>query len=359
MKKKLLVGTNKGLIILHKKAEGWKIVKDEFMGLPVSLPFVDERTNTWWACIAHKHWGQKLHRSTDEGQTWEAINAPKYPADAQLRNGKPATLRYVWAFAHAGKNKPNQLLLGTEPGGLFQSHDNGNTFQLNEFLWNHPSRKDEWFGAGRDHPYIHSIVVDPRDSQHFYIAVSCAGVFETMDGGHTWEVRNEGLRADYLPQPYAKIGHDPHMMIACESNPDVIWQQNHCGIFRSTDAAKTWQEVTDKNGPANYGFALGIDHQNTETAWVVPAISDEIRVAVDKALCVCRTEDGGKNWQTLRKGLPQEYCYDLVLRHALDVSGNTLAFGTTAGNLFISEDRGDSWECVAHTLAKVTAVTFA
>ena len=359
MKKKLLVGTNKGLIILHKKANGWKIVQDEFMGLPVSLPFVDERTNTWWACIAHKHWGQKLHRSTDEGQTWKAINAPKYPIDAKLRNDKAATLKYIWAFAHGGKDQTNKLLLGTEPGGLFQSQDGGNTFQLNEYLWNHPSRKNEWFGAGRDYPYIHSIVVDPRNSQHFYIAVSCAGVFETKDGGISWEVRNEGLRADYLPQPYAKIGHDPHMMIACKSNPDVIWQQNHCGIFRSTNAAKTWQDVTDKNGPANYGFALGVDHQDTETAWVIPATSDEIRVAIDKALCVCRTEDGGQTWQTLRKGLPQEYCYDLVLRHALDVSGDTLAFGTTAGNLFISDDRGDSWECVAHTLAKVTAVTFA
>jgi photosystem II stability/assembly factor-like uncharacterized protein len=144
-------------------------------------------------------------------------------------------------------------------------------------------------------------------------------------------------------------------MIACQSNPDVIWQQNHCGIFRSTDAAKNWEEVTDISGLAVYGFALAIDHQNPERAWVIPAISDEMRMPIDRSLCVCRTEDGGKSWQAMRQGLPQGNCYDLILRHSLSANNNILAFGTTNGNCYISEDYGENWEGIAFNLSKVNA----
>lgn len=357
MKPTLLVGTGKGLVIYKKNKKGWHFHQDYFIGMPVSLTYIDERSNTWWVCLAHRHWGQKLHRSTDEGKSWQAVATPKYPLGTKVKNGKPATLRYVWSLAHAGLDRPGELYLGTEPGGLFHSKDGGNSFQLMESLWEHPSRKDEWFGAGRDYPYIHSIVVDPRDSRHFYVAISVAGVFETRDSGQTWEVRNQGLKAEFLPDPYAKIGHDPHRMFACCVNPDVIWQQNHCGIFRSTDAALTWQEVTDKKGLADYGFALAIDHQNPDRAWVIPAESDDNRVAVNRALCVCRTEDGGQSWQALREGLPQEHAYDIVLRHGLSIRENHLAFGTTFGNLYVSADYGNSWDCLNHNLARVNSVS--
>ena len=148
--------------------------------------------------------------------------------------------------------------------------------------------------------------------------MSCAGVFETMDAGKTWHPRNKGLKAAYLPNPNVEVGHDPHLLLACgfassprngNSVPAMkMWQQNHCGIFRSTDAGLNWVDVSDKNGIANYGFALAIDIKNPLRAWVIPAISDEIRVAHDLALCVCRTEDGGETWQQLRNGLPQNHC---------------------------------------------------
>lgn len=356
-KKTILVGSGKGLMIYKETPNGWRFEKDVFLGMPVSLTYCDERSNTWWVALAHRHWGQKLHFSTDEGQTWQAIPTPQYPKDAVVKTGKAATLRYVWAMAHAGEDRPNELYLGTEPGGLFHSQNAGQDFSLMESLWSHPSRQDEWFGAGRDYPYIHSIVVDPRDSRHFYVAISVAGVFETKDAGQTWIVRNEGLRAEFLPDPYAKIGHDPHLMIACRANPDVIWQQNHCGIFRSTNGAVTWEEVTDKNGLADYGFALAVDHQNTERAWVIPAESDDNRVAVNQALCVCRTDDGGQTWQALRNGLPQKNAYDIVLRHGLDVKGHHLAFGTTFGNLYVSKDDGNTWKCLNHNLPRINSVT--
>jgi len=354
--KTILVGTGKGLIIFRKTSSGWKIDKVHFLGFPVAMVYVDDRTNTWWAGIAHRHWGQKLHYSNDEGQSWTAVAAPVYPRDAMLKARKPATLSKVWCMAHAGHDRPNELYIGTEPGGLFHSQDGGLTFQLVENLWNHPSRQKEWFGAGRDHPFIHSIVVDPKDSHHFYIAVSCAGVFETRDNGHTWHARNQGLKATYLPNPDVEVGHDPHLLYACCSQPDVMWQQNHCGVYRSVDAGQTWKDVSGPDGFPYYGFALGIDHDNPDRAWVIPAISDEMRVAHDLSLCVCRTEDAGQTWQALRNGLPQDHCFDIVFRHSLAVHQEKLVFGTTTGNLFLSENGGDNWEVLSSFLPRVDSV---
>lgn len=240
------------------------------------------------------------------------------------------------------------------------NRDSKADFELVDALWNHPSRIDQnqWFGAGRDHPFIHAILVDPRDSDHVYIGVSCAGVFETIDGGKSWTPRNEGLVAAYLPNPHAEVGHDPHAMGMVQSHPDVIWQQNHCGIFRTTNGGGEWHQISQLGEIPHYGFALAIDNQNPERAWVIPASSDEERIAPGLQLKVYRTEDGGKSWEALTKGLPQQHAFDIVFRHSLAIQGDTLAFGSTSGNLFLSEDGGDSWTVLSNYLARVECVVF-
>ena len=350
--KKLLVSSRKGLIIYTQRNGSWQYDALHFKGIPVCLAHYDHDSNTLWSFEDHGHWGVKMHRSGDFGRNWEEVAAPKYPEGSEVAEGVPASLRYVWA-AHSGQGR---LWLGTVPGGLFTSSDNGESFSLNEALWSAPERPGQWFGGGMDYPGIHSIVQDPNDPDHLYIGISCAGVYETKDAGTSWQVRNEGLRADFLPDPYAKVGHDPHLLVACPASPEHMWQQNHCGIFKSSDAAATWTEVSQKDGPANFGFAVAVDEVNPDVAWVVPAISDEIRVAVDESLCVCRTDDGGKTWQDFRTGLPQQGCFDITYRHALVKSGESLLFGTTTGNLFHSSDGGESWETVSNYLPMVHAL---
>ncbi len=358
MQQKLLIGTTKGLVVFEEKDQHWQIQSTHFLGFPVSLIYVNELSHVWWAGISHHHWGQKLHFSKDEGQTWQSVKPPSYPTDAKMGSGKAATLKKIWTIQEGGKKYPHRIWVGTEPGGLFLSEDNGHTFELVDALWNHPSRmnQQQWFGTGRSEPFIHSIVVDPNDNDHVYIAVSCAGIFETKDSGQSWHPCNKGLIAAYLPNPHVEIGHDPHRLFACAAHPKVLWQQNHCGIFRSTDGAKNWQLISDKEGIANYGFALAIDHQNPDRAWVIPAVSDEIRIAPNQALAVCRTEDGGKTWQSLTKGLPQDHCFDIVFRHALAISGDTLVFGTTTGNIYLSDNKGEEWSCLSNNLARVDCV---
>jgi hypothetical protein len=353
----ILIGTSKGLVTATIEKETTRFTSVHFEGMPVSMIYVDERTNTWWAGLSHRHWGEKLHYSNDEGKTWNEAGLPSY-ANHFYRPGKPAVLKKIWVMQHAGADKPNCLWLGTEPGGLFFSSDKGKTFRLVESLWNHPSRLDDtqWFGAGKDYPFIHSIIVDPRDSNHVYVGVSCAGVFETRDGGKTWAAKNKGLIAAYLPNPKPEVGHDPHRMLLCTASPDVMWQQNHCGIFRTTNGGETWEDVSGKNGFPKYGFALAIEESNPDCAWVIPAQSDEKRIPVGLKLTVCQTTDGGKSWGNISIGFPSSFAFDLVLRHAFVKKGNVLAFGTNNGNLYLSFDGGGEWKRVSGNLAGVNCL---
>ena len=357
-KNTLFIGTRKGLVIYEKRSSGWEYAGENFDGIPVSYATADPDHKTWWACQDHGHWGCKLHLSRDQGTSWEEVDAPKYAEDDEIKEGVPATLKYLWVLQPHINGDSNHILIGTEPGGLFESKNAGKNFELVRGLWDHPTRKEQWFGGGRDYAGIHSIVIDKDNHDHRYVGISCAGVFETWDGGRQWEPKNKGLRADFLPDPSSEVGQDPHLLVAHPVNQKVMWQQNHCGIFRSIDGANQWQDISEPNGMANFGFVITLDEKDEDTAWVVPAVSDEKRLAIDRALVVCRTRDGGKSWEKLTNGLPQKACYDIVYRHGMDITGDTLAFGTTNGNLYLSENQGDDWESLNHNLPMIYAVRF-
>ncbi|MCA9924189.1 MAG: hypothetical protein KC421_17555 [Anaerolineales bacterium] len=362
-KNRIILGTRKGLIVLHKSGTGWETRHTAFPGVPISYAMVDHRHDTLWACADHGHWGQKLYRSHDGGATLTEVPAPKYPDDATIYDvfsggeEKPATVTYLWTIVPGGDDQPQRLYIGTEPGGLFVSNDGGETFELMMGLWNHPSRQNNWFGGGRDQAGCCSIVVDPRDSSHLFVSISVGGVYESVDGGMSWNGRNRGLVADFLPDPHAEYGHDGHCLVAAPANPDILWQQNHCGVFRSADGGQNWDNLS--KGKVKFGFPVVVDEQDSNTAWVVPAVSDEVRTTFDGALFVARTEDGGQSWHELRTGLPQDNCFDVTFRHALDLAGDTLIFGTTTGNLFISTNRGDTWDTVGSYFPPIYSVRFA
>lgn len=368
MSKTLILGTKKGLLVLEKGSRSWRAKPLQHEGITCSYAFHDARTGTLWAALGHGHWGAKMSKSQDGGSTWTEVAAPKYPEDAALTmcTKKKAALVYMYVVHPGHKSEPKRLYVGTVPGGLFTSDDSGATFTLNAPQWN-DSKRDKWGQAGKDfdEPGLHSVVVDPRDPKHVYIGISSAGVMETRDGGRTWEHRNSGIVNTYLPEKFAEVGHDPHFLMACEAEPDVLWQQNHCGVFRSTDAGESWKDIGMKDaagaakGEVGFGFAVAADVKNPERAWLVPATSDDKRYAPNGALCAARTDDGGKSWKVLREGLPQESCYDVVYRHGLDVRGDTVAFGSTTGNLYLSEDRGESWHNFGYHFPPINSVRFA
>lgn len=356
METTILVGTSKGLVSLQKKQGEWQLQEVYFLGLPVSMLYIDPRNGKWWVGLSHRHWGPKLHCSADRGQSWRELPLPTFDG-AEYRPGKLAKLKKIWVLQAAGPEHGEALWMGTEPGALFYS-ENGQRFELVRGLWDHPSRQDpnQWFGAGRDFPFIHSIVVDPRNSDWVYVAVSSAGVFKTIDGGQTWLPSNQGLKASYLPNPHVEVGHDPHLLLACASNPDVLWQQNHSGIFRSDNAGATWTDITSANGIPDYGFALAIDHQNPAKAWVIPAQSDEMRVAAELQLRVFETIDQGRSWHSKSQGLPQDRVFDIVLRQAFYKHNELMVFGTNNGNLYLSEDEAANWQIISQNLASISTI---
>ena len=353
---KILVGTTKGLLTYTRSATQWQLDQVDFQGLPVSMICVDQASEQIWIGLPPKHWGPKLFYSPDLGRHWQERSVPKYPLEAEIRPGKPAGLKLIWSGLY--QPELERLWIGTEPGGLFMSPDHGKTFHLNEALWYHPSRVPHWFGGGRNQAGIHCILSESTNPRQIYVGVSCGGVFRSDDGGRSWMGKNAGLRADYLPDPRAEFGHDPHAMLICDSQNSVVWQQNHCGVFRSEDYGEQWQDVTPGDEYGRYGFPIAIDPSNPDRAWIIPAESDEQRVAKDQKLTVCYTENAGSTWVKLTQGLPQKDCFDLVFRHALARQNNYLSFGTTNGNLYVSETDGFSWDIISNHLPPIHSIYF-
>ncbi|WP_338769441.1 exo-alpha-sialidase [Massilia sp. METH4] len=361
MSAQAFIATRKGLFELAKREGAWHLSAPHFAGDPVSIVLHDARDGATYAALNLGHFGAKLHRRDAGSGQWTEVAVPVYPPKPEGSDDKTDwALQQIWSLEAGGPDQPGVLWAGTLPGGLFRSNDRGESWQLVESLWHEPERK-EWFGGGYDTPGIHSICVDPRDSNSVLIGVSCGGAWITNDGGATWALRTKGMAARYMPPELAEKGavQDPHRIVRCAGAPDVLWCQHHNGIWVSRDNGGAWEEV---EAPASsFGFAVAAHPADGGTAWFVPAVADQQRVPVGAALAVNRTRDGGGTFETQRKGLPQKDCYDLVYRHGLAVAGdgNTLLMGSTTGGLWLSEDAGAQWRTVTAHLPPVYAVRFA
>jgi hypothetical protein len=382
MSDRLLVATRKGLFVLHAGSKGdWTLGEPEFVGEPVSMVLPDPRDGSLYAALNLGHFGVKLHRQRAGMADWEECAVPLYPpqpaGEAPTANGAnavagadepgttapspspPWTLQQIWSLETGGPDEPGVLWAGTIPGGLFRSDDGGDTWVLNRALWDRPERR-EWAGGGYDAPGIHSVMVDPRNSRHVTLGVSCGGVWQTGDGGATWLLSADGMEADYMPPERRGEANaqDPHRVVQCAANPDVLWTQHHCAIFRSTDGALNWKRIEAQ--PSSFGFAVAVHPHEPDTAWFVPAVKDQYRIPVDGQFVVTRTRDGGRTFERFSNGLPPAPAYDLVYRHglAVDDSGTRLAMGSTTGALWTSNDSGESWQLISAHLPPVYCVRF-
>ncbi len=351
---RILIGTRKGLVEARKANGAWTLHEPLLPGQPIAYAMHDARDGSDWASIDHGHWGVKLSRRK-KGGDFEEVEAPKYP------EGSDTTAKYYWVLTPGHADRPGTMFVGTEPGGLFSTTDDGATWELNKPLWD-LCVEHKWMGGGRDGAGIHSIMIDPRDPDHMYVAISCAGVCETKDGGATWSYANKGMRMDYAPpeEQDKEYGFDPHFVAMAPSDPEVLWQANHCGVYRSKDGSQTWDEISNKPH-VYFGFPITAHPTNTERAWIVPMHSDNNRTTFDGRLFVMRTDDGGATWNEQANGLPQSGAWDFPYRHSFDIGtdGETLAFGTTSGNAYVSEDGGDSWQVLSNNLPLIYSLRFA
>ena len=347
------VATRKGLFELRPSGGTWRIQRVSFLGEPVTMLLPPDEQGRMLAALNLGHYGVKLHASGDAGATWQEVSTPSFPEQPQAAAGPPWKLALIWSLERVGQ----EVWAGTIPGGLFRSADFGQSWQLVDALWQRAERL-EWFGGGYDAPGIHSICPHPSQAGEILLGISCGGAWRTIDGGTQWQLAASGMRADFMPPEMADNQNvqDPHRIQRCTAQPHVLWCQHHGGIWRSTDNAASWHEL--KAPLSSFGFAVAVHPQDGETAWFVPGIKDEKRVPVNGALVVNRTRDGGRSFESLRAGLPQQDCYDLVYRHGLDVAGDgrTLLMGSTTGHLWASSDAGEKWRAVSQHLPPIAAV---
>lgn len=362
----LHVATRKGLFVVDGAGASASVTDAHFVGDNVTLTTTDPRDGAWYAVLDHGHFGVKLHRSDDQGATWVEVAVPAYPEKPEgfvdidmWGKERDWALLGIWALEIA-PDADGALWCGTSPGGLFRSDDRGESWRLVESLWENETRV-RWNGGGADQPALHSICVDPRDPSSIVVAVSSGGVWRSTDAGTTWRAHTRGMTAGYVPPEQAEAPEfqDPHCVVQSPSDPGVFWCQHHMGIWRSADDLATWEQVHVE--PSSFGFPTAVHPQQPDTAWFIPAHSDQKRAPIDGRVVVTRTRDGGRTFDVLTDGLPQVHAYDLVLRHALDVAadGEQLAFGSTTGNLFATADGGERWHAVARHLPPIYSVRYA
>jgi photosystem II stability/assembly factor-like uncharacterized protein len=385
---RLLVGTRKGAFVLTSdgKREKWEVNGPHFAGWEIyHVKGSPVDPNRIYASQTSAWFGQIIQRSDDGGKTWiqpgtppgEPVNTPdgmpkgdsnKFAYDTSAETGKPLTThqwydgtQHPWEFKRVwhlepSLTDPNSLYAGVEDAALFQSKDAGETWQELSGLRGHGTGPKWQPGAGG--MCLHSILLDPKNPQRIFIAISAAGAFRTDDGGQTWRPINKGLHSEFMPDPNAEIGHCVHHIAMHPSRPDTLFMQKHWDIMRSDDAGDSWREVSG-NLPSDFGFPIDIHAHEPETIYVVPIKSDSLHFPPDGKLRVYRSRSGGTEWEELTKGLPQQDCYVNVLRDAMAVDSLDscgIYFGTTGGQVYGSSDSGNSWSAIVRDLPAVLSV---
>lgn len=344
----ILIGTPKGAFILaggHRT--GWRLSGPFCEAWPIAHAIGEPATGRLWAAGGNGWHGPGVWRSEDRGASWAKVSGP---IEAALPEGK---VTRVWSLARDARGR---LWAGTEPAALFRSEDDGASWTHVAGLQDHPSRKDWMPGGGG--LMLHAIVPHPTDPDRLWVGISVAGVFATEDGGLTWEARNRGTRIDFAeagPEPLH--GQCVHSLARAAGAADILYQQGHCGMYRSGDGGRSWASI-EAGLPTSFGFPVVTHPREPGTVWLLPLTSDFNRVPPGGRAAVWRSRDGGARWEELRQGLP-ETAFFAVLRRAMAADRSEpagLYFGTTTGSLYASADEGESWQRLAEHLPPVLSV---
>jgi photosystem II stability/assembly factor-like uncharacterized protein len=352
MKTTVLAGTKKGLFLFSSAdRQRWNLHGPFQNGREINHAIYDGRSGRIYATSNDSWFGCEVVWSADLGKSWNtAKQNPAFPEKTGLK------LERIWHLEPGRASEPQVLYAGVAPAALFRSEDGGQSWNEVTSLTQHPSRPKWHPGAGG--LCLHSIAVDPTDAKRMFIGISAVGVFRTDDSGATWTVANRGTRAEFLPEKYPEYGQCVHKLKLADGNRSLLFQQNHCGVYRSADAGESWQEIT-AGLPSDFGFPLAIHPREPETIFVIPLKGAEFRCPPDGKLRVYRSRDGGRRWETLTRGLPQENAFIGIYRESMAVDSLApvgVYFGTNTGKLFHSDDEGDSWRVLADNLPPIYSV---
>jgi len=378
----LIVATRKGLFSLQSNGDRsrWRLNEPVFLGHIVNHAVLDPRDGrTLLAAARTGHLGPTIFRSEDAGRRWREAVRP--PAFRKAGPGEKArSVSHTFWLTPGHPSEPGVWWAGTSPQALWRTEDGGDTWEGVRGFNEHPdysNRVEDTQGGTPDGPVLHSILVDPRDANHVYFGLSGGGVWETSDHGESWNHLNNGM-AHVFAEPdgsdfyeagpesvkWQAVGphHDPHCVALHPANPDILYQQNHCGIYRIERPADTWQRI-GRNMPADIGdigFVMGVHPRDTDTCWVFPMDGTDVwpRTSPGGRPAAYRTRDGGASWTRQDEGLPERGWFT-VKRQCMSVDGKTPAgvyFGTTSGEVWGSRDEADSWSNLTRGLPEIYAV---
>ena len=367
----LLVATRKGAFILRSddSRRKWATTGPLFFGHTVFHLVLDPhpqgKKRTLLAAARTGHLGPTIFRSTDFGKTWkEASRPPAFPKVPEGEKGR--VVDHTFWLTRGHKDEPGAWYAGTSPQGIFRSEDNGDTWAPVSGFNDHPMYR-QWTGDEQDGtpdgPKLHSINVDPRDAKHLYIGMSSGGVFESRDKGSSWTPLNKGCAADFLPDPDAEYGHDPHCVRLHPAAPDVLYQQNHCGIYRMQRPSDTWVRIGAKmpKSVGDIGFPIVLHPRDPDTAWVFPMDGTSVwpRTSPGGKPASYVTRNSGKSWQRQDEGLPPSQGWFTVKRQAMTADAGDpvgVYFGTTGGEVWASRNEGEKWSCIVRYLPHIYAI---
>lgn len=352
----LAIGTKKGLwFATSSDRKSWGLSGPHFLNEEVaSVEFDTRKSRTRvLAGVRSEHWGPTVRHSDDLGGTWSEPDngAIRFPEDTGEALGR------VWQLKADTKDRPGVVWAGCEPISVWKSTDGGEHFELNRGLWNHPHRKD--WGPGYGGAAAHTVLPSPEDDT-VHVAISAGGVYRSTDGGTSWQARNKGISAYFMPDPNPEFGQCVHKIARDPSAPSTLYAQNHHGVYRSDDAGDNWGSIAD-GLPADFGFVMLTHPRRGGTAWVIPLTADGERVPPGGHLAMHRTDDGGSTWQALSTGLPSVE-FNAVLRDAACVDDGDPAgvyFGTRGGSVYTSADEGNSFTEIGAHLPDVLCVRVA
>ena len=369
-KQLVMVATRKGLWLLHGDGarKKWRVDGPHYLGHIFHHVVLDPRDGkTMLAAAKAGHLGPTLYRSTDRGRTWKEAKRP--PAFAKVADGKGRTVDHTFWLTPCHANEPNAWYAGTSPQGLFRSNDGGDTWEPFSYINEDPTYR-QWMGTVQDGtpdgPKMHSIIVDPRDPKHLYFGMSGGGVHESRDGGKTFATLIQGMEVVQGFDASNVAFHDPHCLRMCPANPDRIYQQNHCGIYRIDRPAKQWVRIgrAMPKQVGDIGFPMVVHPRDPDTAWVFPMDGQTVwpRTSPGGTPAAYVTRNAGKSWQRCDRGLPKQQAWWTVKRQAMTADSADpvgLYLGNTAGELWMSRDEGKNWSCIARHLPEIYAVEVA